>query len=212
MTTQERMMINDIINFLVEQGLNEHLAQYGEHCSESWFCDGDFYNTHGIWARGGATKLCIGSDELGGWVIKVGYTKRIRYNYAQREYEFYLKAVEAGLEHYFPKTIYLGEYGGQPYFAQELADCDESYVSSAWYERLRDQYEEDGEEYNEDYLWDEIDNMDDDQRLFLAFGDAELCEFCNENHIGDFHEGNFGYIGDCLVIVDFSGWAGQKVR
>jgi hypothetical protein len=29
-----------------------------------------------------------------------------------------------------------------------------------------------------------------------------------DNHIGDLHEGNFGYIGDRMVIVDFSGWRG----
>lgn len=212
MTSAEREIVDNIINLLVGMGLNEHLAQYGECCTETWFENNYIDTKYDIWIRSGATKACIGHDDLCGWVIKVGFTENVKYDYAKREYDFYCAAVEAGLEHYFPKTIYLGEYGGRPYFAQELADCNESYVSSAWYENLRDQHEEDGDDYNEDWLWDEIDAMDDDERLFLMFHDQDLCDFCFRNYIGDFHEGNFGCIGDKMVIVDFSGWAGQKVR
>ena len=68
------------------------------------------------------------------------------------------------------------------------------------------EYDEEGEEYDCDLLWDEIQCMDDDQRAFLTFGNNELCHFLWDNHIGDLHEGNFGYIGSRMVIVDFSGW------
>ena len=80
-------------------------------------------------------------------------------------------AEEAGLAHYFPETIYLGEFYGRPFYVQQKADCDEDQVTSDWYERLRDRYDEDGEEYDPDCLWDEIDCMDDDEKAFLSFHD-----------------------------------------
>ena len=48
--------------------------------------------------------------------------------------------------------------------------------------------------------------MDDDQKAFLMFRDSGFCQFLWQNGIGDLHEGNFGYIGSRMVIVDFSGW------
>ena len=64
---------------------------------------------------------------------------------------------------------------------------------------------EDGEEYDPDHLWDELDCLDDDEKAFLSFRDSAFCTFLWDNGIGDLHEGNFGYIGNRMVIVDFSG-------
>ena len=105
-----------------------------------------------------------------------------------------------------PETIYLGNFGGRAFYVQQRADCNEDQVSSDWYERLRDQYEEDGEEYDPDCLWDEIDGMD--ERAMLMFSDGRFSHFLWEHGVGDFHEGNFGYINGCVVLVDFSGYAG----
>ena len=69
-------------------------------------------------------------------------------------------------------------------------------------------YDEDGEEYDPSCLWDEIYEMDDDQKAFLMFRDSDFCQFLWQNGIGDLHEGNFGYYKGCAVIVDFAGFQG----
>ena len=203
----EREIAITIVEALVEQGLTSHLAQYGEYCATDWFWDNELGHA-GFWASGGATKICIGHSDLCGWVIKVGYTQGVKHDYATIEYNNYCKAEEAGFAHYFPETIYLGEFGGRAFYAQTECDCDEDQVTSDWYERLRDGYEEDGEEIDCDRLWDEVYNLEDDEKAFLMFRDGALCRFLWENGIGDLHEGNFGYFKGCPVIVDFSGFAG----
>ena len=201
----EREIATTLVEALVEYGLNENLMHYGAHGAENWFYNNDMF-AFGFGASGGASKICIWHDDLTNWVIKVGYTSGVKMDYAAKEYENYCLAEMAGLAHYFPKTIYLGEFGGRPYYVQEWAECSEDAVSSTWYERLRDRYEEEGDECDCDSLWNEIDDMDDDQKAFLSFGDNELCQFLWDHRIGDLHEGNFGYVGGRMVIVDFSGW------
>ena len=207
LSIQDREIAITIVNALVEYGLTDHLAQYGEHGTENWFFDNNLINAQ-FRMGSGATKVCISHPDLEGWVIKVGYTQGVKHDYATIEYNNYCKAEEAGLAQYFPETIYLGEFDGRAFYVQVECDCDEDQVTSDWYERLRDGYDEDGEEYDPDCLWDEIDGMDDDQKAFLMFRDSELCSFLWENGIGDLHEGNFGYYRGCAVIIDFSGYMG----
>lgn len=202
----EREIAITLVEALVEYGLNDHLAQYGDKGTERWFDDMELYRL-GFSIASGASKSCIEHDDLD-WVIKVGHTESVNCDYAKLEYENYCRAKEAGLEYYFPATFFLGEFGGRPFYVQEMVECDECQVSSDWYERLRDEYDEIGEEYDCDSLWDAIYNMDDDERANLSFHNQELTDFLMEHHIGDLHEGNFGYIGGRMVIIDFSGWAG----
>ena len=207
LTVYEREIATTLVEALVEYGLTEYLAEYGEHCTQHWFLNNKL-NEMGFWVSSGASKVCIGHNDLCGWVIKVGYTEKVSCDYATVEYNVYRLAEEAGLAHYFPKTVYLGEFGGRAFYVQEYADCDEYAVSSDWYERLRDEYDEDGIEYDSDTLWDTIDEMDTCEKALLCFHNQELCNFLIENEIGDLHEGNFGYINGYMVIVDFSGWHG----
>ena len=207
LSIQDREIAIIIVNSLVEYGLNDHLAQYGEHCTSDWFRNNKL-RKEGFVVSGGATKICIWHEDLHGWVIKVGYTEGIKHDYATIEYNNYCKAEEAGFARYFPETDYLGDFGGRAFYIQAECDCDEDQVSSDWYERLRDSYDEDGEEYDPDRLWDEIDGMDDDEKAFLMFKDSGFCHFLWQNDIGDLHEGNFGYLKGCPVIVDFSGYKG----
>ena len=207
LTNYEREIAITLVEALVEYGLTNYLAPYGDFGAENWFCNNEL-ESFGFCARGGATKICIDHEDVCGWVIKVGYTKNVKLDYAAREYQNYCIAREAGFAEYFPETVYLGKFDGHEFYVQEMADCDENQVSSEWYERLRDDYEEDGESYDSDYLWDEIYDMDDDAKAFLCFHDAALCDFLKENNITDLHEGNFGYIGSRMVIVDFSGYIG----
>lgn len=206
LTNYERGVATILVEALCEYGLTENLAQFGKHDTENWFrnnnlCDADF------WISSGATKVCIGHNDLRGWVIKVGYTENVKKDYATYEYNVYCMAEEVGLARYFPETIYLGEFYGRPFYVQQEADCDEGQVTSDWYERLCNLYKEVGEEYDPNYLWDELDCMGAEDKARLCFGDEALCNFLWEHKVGDLHEGNFGYIRGCLVIVDFAGFA-----
>lgn len=207
LSIQDREIAITIVNALVEYGLTDHLAQCGEHGTENWFFDNNLINAQ-FRIGSGATKVCISHPDLANWVIKVGYTQGVKHDYATIEYNNYCKAEEAGFARYFPETIYLGEFGGRAFYVQAECDCDEDQVTSDWYERLRDGYEEDGEEIDCDRLWDEVYNLDDDEKAFLMFQNGELCRFLWENGIGDLHEGNFGYYNGCAVIIDFSGYMG----
>lgn len=207
LTDYEREVAITMVEALCEYGLTENLAQYGEHCTEDWFYNNNLRGA-GFRASSGATKVCITHNDLSKWVIKVGYTENVKHDYATIEYNVYCAAAEEGFSRYLPETIYLGEFCGRAFYVQQRADCNEDQVSSDWYERLRDQYDEDGEEYDPDCLWDEIDNMDDDERAMLMFGDGKFSHFLWEHGVGDLHEGNFGYIQGCVVLVDFSGFHG----
>ena len=207
LTDYEREVAITLVKSLCEYGLTENLAQYGKHSTENWFRDNNLRDA-GFGASGGATKVCIWHDDLCDWVIKVGYTENVKKDYAAYEYNVYCAAEEAGLACYFPETIYLGEFYSRPFYIQQEANCDEDQVTSDWYERLRDQYDEDGEEYDPDCLWDELNCMEAEDKARLCFCDEALCNFLWEHNVGDLHEGNFGYIQGCLVIVDFSGYCG----
>lgn len=207
LTDYEREVAITLVKALCEYGLTKNLAQYGEHGTENWFWHNKLSEI-GFWASGGATKACIGHSDLCGWVIKVGYTKEVKKDYATYEYNVYCAAEEAGLAQYFPETIYLGECCGRAFYVQQEADCDEDRVTSDWCERLRDQYDEEGTEYDADILWREIDDMDSLDKAMLVFGNGELCDFLSEYRVNDLHEGNFGYINGCMVIIDMAGYEG----
>ena len=198
----EREIAVAIVEGLVEYGMVNFLTSRDVH---NWFRDNGLREL-GFCVSGGVTKVCIIHEDLD-WVIKVGYVNCSK-DYASLEYQNYCLAEEEGLDWYFPTTIYLGEFGGLAFYLQEMADCDEFQVASDWYERLRDSYEEDEEEYNEEELWDEIYDMEDDAKAYLTFRNRTLCDFLYNRRINDLHEGNFGYIGDRMVIIDFSGYAG----
>ena len=203
----EREIARVLVEALVEYGLNDHLRQYGVDSAENWFADCGLALLD-FWATNGATKICIGHSDLENWVIKVSFKEHVSQDYAALECVNYKFAVEEGLSYYFPETEILGFFGGVAYYVQRKVECDEVQVSSDWYERLRDTYEEDEEEYDEEDLWSQIEDMDDDEKAFLSFRDSKLCEFLRRYNITDLHEGNFGYIGDHMVICDYSGYAG----
>ena len=205
MTDYEREVAICLVEALCEYSLTNYLAQYGEHSTENWFLNNRLGNL-GFGASGGASKVCIWHNDLSNWVIKVGYTENVSIDYAAREYEVYTLAKEAGLAHYFPKTEFLGEFCGRAFYVQEYAECDESQVTSDWYEQISSSFEEVDEEYDSDTIWDEIDCLNDWERADLCFHDERLCNFLSDNQVSDLHEGNLGYIGSRMVIIDFSGW------
>ena len=206
LTSYEREAAIALIEALVDYGMNEHLDSYGKKCLRDWY-ENNHLSRVGYSMSAGCTKACIMHDDLVDWVIKVGFVDG-KLDYAALEYENYCLAVEAGLGFYFPETVYIGEFGGRAFYAQRMCECDEDQISSEWFECLRDRYEEWGEEYDSDSIWNEVDDLEDDERVDLFFEDEELIDFLRERRINDLHGGNFGYRGGCKVIIDFSGFRG----
>lgn len=206
LTEYEREVAVTLIEALVEYGMNDYLRSDGKRSLRGWYEDNDLVCA-GYFMSSGCTKACIMHDDLVDWVIKVGFVDG-KLDYAALEYENYCLAEEAGLNSYFPETVYIGEFGGRAFYAQRMCECDEDQISSEWFECLCDQYYERGEDYDSDTVWEEVDALEDDEKVNLFFGDEELIDFLREHRINDLHEGNFGYRGGCKVIIDFSGFRG----
>jgi hypothetical protein len=206
LTSYEREVAITLIEALVDYGMGEHLESYGKRSLRDWYEDNGLAYA-GYSMSSGCTKACIMHNDLVDWVIKVGFVDG-KLDYAALEYENYCLAEEAGLNIYFPETVYIGEFCGRAFYAQRMCECDEDQISSEWFECLRDRYEECGEEYDSDSIWSEVDNLDDIEKVELFFGNEELIDFLRERRINDLHEGNFGYRGGCKVIIDFGGYRG----
>lgn len=206
LTVIEREVAFVLIESLMEYGLLECLDTDNDLSAESWFYRNKIHN-FGFFGTSGATKFCFSHPDLPGWIIKIGYDGLAR-DYMEREYENYLAAKNCGLEHFFPVTAYVGEIQGYSCYAQQEVECCEEDVRSGWYEELRERFVMSGDEFEESDVWDEVDWLEDEERVNLLFHNEELIRFLRERNINDLHEGNFGYIGCCAVIIDFSGWDG----
>ena len=205
--TWEQEIATSIVESLVEYGLLGHLFRFGDKSISNWF-DEMGLGGCGFYISGGITKVCISHKDLDNWIIKVGYRKGVSIDYAELEYKNYLAAVISKLEYYFPTTVFLGEFDGVKFFLQERAICDEEVVTFDWYDKICNQFEELDEEYDDEIIWGTIDDLNDEERVELTFGDLNLVNFLSSHFINDLHEGNFGVIGDHIVIIDFSGWLG----
>ena len=156
--------------------------------------------------RSGCSKYCLLNPFFEDYVIKFSTG---RFDYCEREYKNYWAAVYNHLEEYFPYTIFLGDLNGLKLYIQEKAVCDSQAVSDIWYERVYNGYwsEENAKEAAESgEIWAVIDELDDYERVGYIYDDDKLWDFLDEYRINDLHEGNFGYVGERLVIIDFSGF------
>lgn len=200
---REREAAIRLVELLISNGICKALSQKTmEDLYEEVLCNLGFGFNNGL------TKGCFWHSNLSGWVIKIGYNHHVCKDYARTEYETYKAAVAQNLEYYFPFTDLLYEFEGVEFFIQERAECSEDAITSDWYEKLLTYHEENGDDLECYDIWDEVYDMRDSDKIELMFNDWALCSFLSERKIGDFHEGNFGYIGDRTVIIDFSGYAG----
>ena len=155
----------------------------------------------------GACKACILHPDFEGYVVKFCYDTDDDFDYCMREYTNYLAAVANGVEEFFAPVDYLGRIGQYRLFIQEEVMVDEDAVSSYWCDALRSNH---GYE-DIDEVYDYLNDMPDEERIAISFESEALDRFCDEYVINDVHEGNLGFIGDRLVIFDFSGY-GPIVR
>ena len=148
----------------------------------------------------GACKGVIVFDDED-YVIKFDYYGA--QSYCKMEAENYADAVKAGLELYFAETRIVTEVDGIVFTIQEQCLCDENEV----FDSARRYIEEtDCRDLSENDIWAEVEEMCEDGRLYEIFDDAALRSFICSHYINDLHQGNFGFIGERLVMTDYSGF------
>ena len=167
----------------------------------------------------GASKLCLRNDG-GEYVCK--WVTDDRYNEAVQEAKVYAKAVEAGLEKFFPYTEIAFEMNGITFVFQEkvqysvsnlpcsihskfLKQCKTSlYCKKRIWKKMEKEFQRAGDK---DYVR-ELDQLWACMALTL-YGKKlcrKLCAFIVENAINDLHDSNIGYNHNKPIILDFSGY------
>lgn len=207
---------HETITALLEMGFEMALDK-----AESW----NWYNAHvdelidlDVAFYRGETKICImPEDPSMKWVLKTGFDGMAE-DYCRLEAENYLAAINAECEEFFATTYFVGKREGHRFYLQEFAFNDEDEIDSSIFDYVESHTPigDDDDEEHECRIYDEIDYMEDDDRLDALFleehGDdamARLHSFIYEEGINDLHTGNFGTTGDGRrVIIDFSGYHG----
>ena len=193
--------VKSFINLLVEAGMISDI-----HDDEKHFCPHNWFRKHmpkrcDIY-EGGSKGVIVFEDA--DYVIKFDYYGSE--SYCKLEANNYTDAVEAGLARYFAETRFVCEIDGITFTVQEKCDCDEGAVYNSLGRYVRSTYEDEGSEYDEHDIWSEVDCLFDEGRAYEMFEDAALAHFICSHYINDLHKGNFGFIGERLVMTDFSGF------
>lgn len=174
---------------------------------------------HGYKIHSGASKLCLCNDG-GAYVCK--WVTDDRYNEAVQETKVYAKAVEAGLEKFFPYTEIAFEMNGITFVFQEKIQYSASSLPYSIRSKFLKQCKTSLD--CEKRIWKKM------EREFKRAGDKDydrdldqlwacmalsiygkkfcrkLCAFIVENAINDLHTSNIGYNHNKPIILDFSGY------
>ena len=177
------------------------------------------FTFHGYNIRFGASKLCLCNDS-GAYVCK--WVTDDRYNEAVQEAKVYAKAVEAGLEKFFPYTEIAFEMNGITFVFQEKVQYSASRLPYSIRSKFLKQCKTSLD--CEKRIWKKM------EREFKRAGDKDygrdldqlwacmalsiygkklcrkLCAFIVENAINDLHTSNIVYNHNKPFILDFSGY------
>ena len=163
----------------------------------------------------GCTKIVFILDSMENWVIKVPFILQrgmFFVDHCEKEFSIFLKAKEECVDIFFAEVVKVEkEFEFElDFYLQKRAKCEEKKFLSIFSEYAgsncaREEYD------NESDYYDELEiiemEMEDCEKVEAIFGqEDELFAFLNENGINDFHEGNFGVVDGCSVIIDYSGY------
>lgn len=211
-SVDEKELLNSIVEELFSKNFAKAMNEPGIY---KWFADNASYDGYYI-NTDGCTKYVIIPDDSD-YVIKIGHLGLSK-DYCAREALNYSKAYEAGLECYFAKTFFFGEYDGINVYLQEKMCCDDGLIDDTFFRYAESTYPSiHSKEEEEDLYYDDInfavDEFDIYDTLRACFGEhketEELIKFCNDNDINDLHCKNFGCLtcdGCDIYIIDFSGY------
>jgi hypothetical protein len=174
----------------------------------------------GLWFGTGATKFVIGVCDYD-FVLKF---TMCGYDYCEREVDIYNAALEEGFEKAFAWAGYLFDYDfgdvTVSMYAMERCDCDDCQISD---DICEFEYREycttngliDNSENREKFYCERDYDAHDETVMDWAceHWGIERCtnkrtvvDFMREMYINDIHCGNWGWSGNRLVLVDYSGY------
>ena len=184
----------------------------------------------------GCTKWVIAYKDIPDWIVKVPFcgtciytdegekdfydefiganNRKNNWNYCEREVEIYEEAVMKKVDFFFTETHYLGTYWGMPiYISKKVNDFYTKKGSHSTEKKCEkcnsiiQEAESRSEKWNKDYL---LSSFYITQMIDCGYSYEQIVNiilFCQENLIGDFHSGNFGWDEeDKLRILDFSSY------
>ena len=138
-------------------------------------------------------------------------------DYCANEAFVYQEALKVGLADYFAECICIGQVGEINFYLMTRCDCDEDRVYSGSCDAaFRVFCEENGydHEHASNAVYDEFDDYycDDDDNIFEfareQWGSVadRVKNFCSEMGVNDIHCGNWGFLGEQLIIIDYAGY------
>ena len=224
--TYNEMRATELLDVLFKFGFDKVLSDFTRSNYEDWirkvlnsdadvsyvtdmedcyiFSDGNSE----VYVASGASKVVFWTEESDS-VFKMGFNK-LRRDYCGLEAEYFAEAKQLGLDEFFAATEFVMYCNNIRVYVAERAEVSFERLSSDLYEKL----ESSG--MKESKIWDTINEADSCCEFldwlvpYYADNDKaeELFNFLNESDINDLHSGNIGYIGDRLVLIDYSGYRG----
>lgn len=170
------------------------------------FCECDDYDCENSCDRDGSCSRCSrrsiveGCDEFTG--ARIGESE-YSWDYCAAEQFFYEKAVVAGVEEFFMKTIFIGKFDGHPIYLQEK-------VEVYGYNSQTKSSEQSKEIFMKKFRRSEIQNEDFGGLLVDYYGEDrvnQLVKFLSEVGISDLHSSNVGIRANRPVLFDYSGYS-----
>jgi hypothetical protein len=205
------MTPQDATNYLVENDIATKETTYD---LEKDICYDLFYYHYGV------SKNClIPIDNSTNFVIKWSF---LGCDEAKKEVDIYKKAVDKGVEYFFPKTEILCTIKDIVFVIQEKIDFSCYDLPDSY----RDKYThitQTASDYIVSKMEKSIHNVTGSKpelnplwakMALVLYGKArvkKLCNFIRENDINDLHFNNLGYKKNKPVILDFSGYHYETV-
>ena len=196
-------------------------------CPEDIECGWEEYNDAAdqldIWTNCGASKFVIGDGNCD-YIIKF-CPNGPDYDYCGREAEIYEEAVRAGYADKFAWCAYLFDYEFNdwytiPVYVMQWCQCSYDMIDDEVDDWHYTQYCSShnigkGDEAFEKYCSEGRHDKNYQERMiewaFSVWGleydkDYDICNFMKKMYINDIHAGNWGWCGNKLVLVDYSGY------
>jgi hypothetical protein len=169
------------------------------------FCESDNYDCENSCDRDCSCSRCSRGSVVENYYeftgARIGESE-YSWDYCAAEQFFYEKAVVAGVEEFFIKTIFIGEFEGHPIYLQEK-------VKVYGYDSQTKSSEQSKEIFMRKFRYSEIQNEDFGGLLIEYYGEDrvnQLVEFLSEVGISDLHSGNVGICANRPVLFDYSGY------
>ena len=183
----------------------------------------DSWTDDGVKFYAGCTKVCIVDPKLEQWVIKISIDRRTnpaydsdaQIDFCAEECNLYRLACDNHLENYFAPAFDIGTYCDMTVELQRRVRVDMDGISDCFYNYISEETDHDDYEDEDDYngaVWNRVDDMEDDERIYAIFDGNEdieaLVQFIDDHSINDLHEGNWGYdyFTGQIYLMDYSGY------